>query len=466
MTETTDRTKPEPGTARSSGPTVQSLLATDSREVPAPLLEESAVYLGSEDIDIQRYFSQEFHELEVKHVWNRTWQLACREEDIPEPGDYHVYDVADLSLIVVRSASGEIKAFHNACLHRGTRLCDDEGRVNQLRCPFHGFTWSLEGALTDVPCRWDFPHVDDQKFALPEAQVGLWAGYVFVNPDADAPPLAKYLGDLDKHFAPFNLADRFKAVHVAKVIDCNWKVGMEAFLESYHVIATHPQLLEYLGDSNTQYDVYPRTDGLPGFNRMITPQATSSPHLEPLEPQDVLDAMFRDFFPEGVGAFEVPEGSSARPIVAAAMRENLAQTTGADLSRTSDSEMLDAIQYFVFPNMVPWAGVGAPLTYRFRPYGNDPNRCIFDIMLLIPLPPGVPKPKTAPVHWLGPDEDYNNAPELGGLCAVFNQDLANLPRIQRGLRAMTKPGVTLANYQEVRIRQFHQDLDRCLRGDG
>ena len=147
------------------------------------------------------------------------------------------------------------------------------------------------------------------------------------------------------------------------------------------------------------------------------------------------------------------------------MRDNLAQTTGADLSGTSDSEIVDAIQYFVFPNMVPWAGVGAPLTYRFRPYGNDPDRCIFDIMMLIPLPTGVPKPKTAPPHWLEADEDYSAAPELGGLCAVFNQDLANLPRVQRGLRSMTKPGVTLANYQEVRIRQFHQDLDRYLASD-
>ena len=466
MTQTTgqtDRDAIAPGQARSAGRTVQSLLAEDTREVPAPLLEESYEFLGSADIDKERYYSPEFHGLEVERMWQKVWQLACREEDIPEPGDFVVYDLADMSLIVVRTAAGDIKAFHNSCLHRGTRLCDDAGRVNQLRCPFHGFTWSLEGGLTDVPGRWDFPHIDDAEFALPQARTGTWAGFVFVNPDPDAAPLADYLGDLDKHLEPFRLADRFKAVHVAKVIDCNWKVGMEAFLESYHVIATHPQLLEYLGDANTQYDIYPRSDGQPGFNRMITPQATTSPHLEPLEPQDVLDAMFRDFLPQGVGEFEVPEGQSARPVVAAAMRDELARTTGADLSGTSDSEIVDAIQYFVFPNMVPWAGVGAPLTYRFRPYGNDPNRCIFDIMLLVPLPSGVPKPKAPPIHWLAPDEDYSAAPELGGLSAVFNQDLSNLPRVQRGLRSMTKPGVTLANYQEIRIRQFHQDLDRYLR---
>ncbi|WP_194818213.1 SRPBCC family protein [Nocardia sp. XZ_19_385] len=452
-----------PGEARSPGPSVQSLLGADTREVPPPLLEESYEYLGSGDIDKDRYLSAEFHHREVERMWKKVWQMACREEDIPEPGDFHVYDIADISLIVVRTKSGEIKAYHNACLHRGTRLCDSAGHANQLRCPFHGFTWSLEGALTDVPSRWDFPHVDDAKFALPQAQTGVWAGFVFVNPDPDAVPLQTYLGEVEKHFSYFKLEQRFKAVHVAKVIDCNWKVGLEAFIESYHVISTHPQLLEYLGDSNTQYDVYRGADGQPGFNRMITPQATSSPHLEePLEPQDVLEAMFRDFQQEGVGAITVPEGQSARPIVAEVMRQGLAARSGADLSKVSDTEIVDAIQYFVFPNLAPWAGVGAPLTYRFRPYGNDPDRCVFDIMLLVPLPPGVPKPKAGPVHWLGPDEDYSAAPELGGLVPVFNQDLSNLPLVQRGLKAMTKPGVTLADYQEVRIRQFHSDLDRYV----
>ncbi|MFF2554021.1 SRPBCC family protein [Nocardia sp. NPDC058058] len=453
----------EPGQARSPGPSVQGLLSTDSREVPPPLLEEHYEYLGSEDIDKERYLSADFHRREVEKLWKKVWQLACREEDIPEPGDFIVYDIADISLIVLRDKAGAIRAYHNACLHRGTRLCEDTGHVGQLRCPFHGFTWSLEGALTDVPSRWDFPHIEDAAFTLPQARTGVWAGYVFVNVDPAAPALADYLGDVDKHLSYFALEERFKAVHVAKVIDCNWKVALEAFIESYHVISTHPQLLEYLGDSNTQYDVYRGRDGLPGFNRMITPQATSSPQLgEPLEPQDVLDAMFRDFYPEGVGVIKVPEGQDARPVVAEALRQRLMAQSGADLSDTSDSEIVDAIEYFVFPNMAPWAGIGAPLTYRFRPYGNSPDRCVFDIMLLVALPPGVPKPKAGPIHWLGPEEDFSAAPELGGLASVFNQDLSNLPRVQRGLAAMTKPGVTLANYQEVRIRQFHQDLDAYL----
>lgn len=250
MTQTELPRDTAPGQARSSGPTVQSLLANDSREVPAPLREESYEYLGSEDIDKDRYITEEFHHREVEKLWKRVWQVACREEDIPEPGDYVVYDLADMSLIVVRRPGGEIAAYHNACLHRGTRLCDNAGQTQQLRCPFHGMTWNLEGELTVLPCQWDFPHIDEKKFGLPQAQTGVWGGFVFINPDPEATSLANYIGDLEKHFEPYGLQDRFKAIHVAKVIDCNWKVGMEAFLESYHVIATHPQLLEYLGDAN------------------------------------------------------------------------------------------------------------------------------------------------------------------------------------------------------------------------
>ena len=94
----------------------------------------------------------------------------------------------------------EIKAYYNACLHRGRQLKDYDGRCTEFRCPFHGFTWALDGALARSPRRWDFPHVDDAEFALPEAKVGTWGGFVFINPDPDAEPLEDFLGDLPEHF--------------------------------------------------------------------------------------------------------------------------------------------------------------------------------------------------------------------------------------------------------------------------
>ena len=186
--------------ARSPGISYQELLDTDSRPVPDVLRLESTAHLGSEDIPVERYTSRSWHDLEVERLWKRVWQFACREEDIPEPGDHHVYEIATMSFLVVRTATGDIKAYPNACLHRGRRLKDQDGHCSELRCPFHGFAWHLDGALKDVPARWDFPHVSDETFHLPEASVGTWAGFVFVNPDPDAAPFEEFVEDLATQF--------------------------------------------------------------------------------------------------------------------------------------------------------------------------------------------------------------------------------------------------------------------------
>ena len=115
------------------GPTFQELLDADSRAVPRALRDHSYVDQGSADVPKARYTSSEFAALEAEYLWRSTWQMACREEDIPEPGDHVVYDVADESLIVTRTAAGTIRAFHNSCLHRGTKLRLEDGRVTEYQ---------------------------------------------------------------------------------------------------------------------------------------------------------------------------------------------------------------------------------------------------------------------------------------------------------------------------------------------
>ncbi|MCI0545187.1 MAG: aromatic ring-hydroxylating dioxygenase subunit alpha, partial [Actinobacteria bacterium] len=250
---------------------MQELLDEERVPVPEAFRAKSYEYLGSEDIPTERYTSRQFHDLEVERMWARVWQVACREEEIPAPGDIAVYDLAHHSILVVRQTSGEIKAFHNACLHRGTQLRECDGHATSLPCSFHGFCWNLDGSLKYVPSAWDFPHVEAEKFHLPELRVGTWEGFVFVNLDDNAPPLEDYLGDIVQHFESMArppLRDRFKAVHVAKPVRCNWKVALEAFLESYHTVTTHAQSLPYAGDANTEYDIYPDQ---PHWDRMIMP---------------------------------------------------------------------------------------------------------------------------------------------------------------------------------------------------
>ena len=130
---------------------VQDLLRDDTFPVPAPLLEHRPSELGTHDIDPAVYTSQAIHDLEVERLWKKVWQWACRVEELPNVGDHIVYDIAHLSVIVVRVEPGDgpnaIKAFHNVCLHRGTQLRVSDGNVPMFRCPFHGWTWNLDGSL-------------------------------------------------------------------------------------------------------------------------------------------------------------------------------------------------------------------------------------------------------------------------------------------------------------------------------
>ena len=107
-------------------------------------------------------------------MWDRTWQMACREEHLPNVGDYIVYDVAGRSYLVVRTDPSTIQAFHNVCLHRGRLLRTEGGyRATEFRCPFHGFGWKIDGSLLNIPCAWDFPQVEDPaEWSLRDVQVG------------------------------------------------------------------------------------------------------------------------------------------------------------------------------------------------------------------------------------------------------------------------------------------------------
>jgi phenylpropionate dioxygenase-like ring-hydroxylating dioxygenase large terminal subunit len=330
------------------------------------------------------------------------------------------------------------------------------GNVSELRCPFHGFTWKLDGSFDGMPCQWDFAHVKPDEFCLPQVRTGTWGGFVFVTLDPEQAPLGDYLEILPEHFRDWPLEERFTRAHVVRPLRCNWKVALEAFIESYHTIAVHPQLLTTSGDVQTEYDVYP---GVHHVNRMITPVGVASAHTHDIGEQQIVDAMFmtRDD-PDA----KVRDGGTARELLADRKRRELEQRTGKDFSHLTDCEALDAIEYFVFPNFVPWAGYTTPLTYRFRPLGDDPATSLMDVWLLEPPPAGDQQPKAAKVRLLQADQPWKEAPELGYLGPILDQDTATLERVQRGLATSKKPGVTLAHYQESRIRHFHSTLGRYL----
>jgi phenylpropionate dioxygenase-like ring-hydroxylating dioxygenase large terminal subunit len=446
---------PTDSQARSNGVTYQHLLDTDSREVPEVLRLESPRFQGADDLDNSRYTSREWFDKEVEGLWKRVWQFACREEQIPHVGSYVVYDIAHMSFIVVRSAPNEIKAFYNACLHRGRQLKDVSGRCSEFRCPFHGFAWKLDGSLGQVPARWDFPQIDDSVWGLPEAKVGTWGGFVFINPDPNAGSLEDFLGDMPQHFDRWNLADRYIQGHVCKVVRANWKIVQEAFCESYHVGGTHPQALPYLGDVNSQIDVWDN------FSRVITAGGTVSPLLswEPTE-EEILRYML-DIRVDEDSFVTLTSGQSARLASAAAARERWRPIVGDGVDEWSDAEFIDNIDYTLFPNFHPW-GAYNRIVYRFRPNGDDHTTALHEIFLLAPFKGE--RPMAASTTFLGADDSYTEAPELGMLGKVFDQDGFNMPMVQKGLRQTAKPGSTLSLYQEAKVRWLHQLLGTWVEG--
>ena len=446
--------------ARSPGRSYQDLLDDEVNPVPDSLRDNTNPYLGSENLSVERYLSREFHELEVAHIWKRTWQAVCRDTEIANAGDTHVYNITRFSVIVCRAADGSLKAYRNACLHRGRQLVDESGNYEKFRCPYHAFTWGLEGDFHGAPCKWDFPHIKADEFALPQVQVDTWGGWVFINLDREAPPLMDYLGVLPKHFERWKPENAYKMVHVEKVIPCNWKVGWEAFIESYHAVATHPQILDYTDDADSQYDVWGDH-----ISRTITALGVPSFHLKDISEQKVADTMF------GVSAMvarpteaEVPDGMSAREFIGMRNSEEFSKNHDRELaSFATNSERMDSILYSIFPNFAPWAGFHPNITYRFRPNGDDHTTAIMEIIVLCQLPTGAERPKDSPARRMGEDELFSQAPELGvELGTIFDQDLLNMPMIQKGMANVESGELVLANYHEVRIRHYHQTIDKYI----
>lgn len=413
-------------------------------------------------VDFDRYTSPDFFDLEIERMWKRVWQYATREEYLAEEGDYVVYDLARLSVVLVRTADG-IKGYVNSCLHRGTKLkpSGDAGWGASLSCPFHGWEWDLAGKVKNIPCEWEFPQLDKARACLPEVRVETWNGNVFINFAKDGPGLADYLQDLPAHFAHWDMTGWYVHTHVRKHLPGNWKLAQEAFMEAYHTPVVHPEMTHVVGDHNMQHDIF--SDHISrDLCAMATPSPTSSVRMSQ---QELLDTMLVG---DGsmIGArMEVPEGRTARWVMAQNLKEQMKRDYGLDYSNHSVPEMIDSLKYAVFPNVNFYPAPGLCLIQVFRPDGHDPDRSTFDQLVLRPKPLDG---DFIPAQVIDIAEDVPFASVKGVdpfLASVLDQD-TDIMRWQReGMYASTTGVQILSNYQESRIRHLHDTLDKYLAGE-
>jgi phenylpropionate dioxygenase-like ring-hydroxylating dioxygenase large terminal subunit len=466
MSRTVGRREIQRGFGSAERPVVKDLWAHDSRPPNAAMRDAGNVEPLNESVDFSRYYDPGYFKLELDKLWSKTWLFACREEDIPNVNDRIPIEVGPLSFFVVHGKNHEFKAFYNSCPHRGTKLCSKADSPATIRCPYHGWEWNVDGSLKFIPSHWDFPAVNRTNGSLREVALGRWGGFIFINADPNPSSLEEALGVVPEHFRGYNIENRYTAARYRKLVPANWKIAQEAFMESYHVFATHPAAVPYNGDSQSQYDIWQTEFGHIG--RQVTPSAVPSMHApsdaSPFEAAIVYASIMKSWHYPDAEMPTLDPGRNLRVQIADWHRAVQSRVYGRKIEQ-NDAVMLDSLLYFMFPHCTFWLSESLPFTYQFTPHRTDPEKSYFDVRMLKPYPEGTPRPPSAPAIEVGIDETIEQmAPAFGFLAQVFDQDMANMPLIQAGARAADPANHRshLSTYQEMIIRHWHAQLDRYL----
>src|SRR5438874_8765311 len=231
---------------------------------------------GAKTLEQKYFVSPEVFAQEQEKIFSKKWVLVGHQSQIAKGGDYFVQEVAGESLIVLRDKDGRVRSFYNVCRHRGTRLRGDQnGHLSAIQCPYHAWTYGLDGRLIGAPHMDDVEDFDKADYSLHTVNLALWEGFIFVNlANTAASRLGGDYISLDKWFAP--LAGKFSrwnlsALRSAKRIDydvrANWKLIFENYSECYHCLGVHPELSKISPSDSAENDL---TEGpfLGGFMRI------------------------------------------------------------------------------------------------------------------------------------------------------------------------------------------------------
>ncbi|ARN75501.1 aromatic ring-hydroxylating oxygenase subunit alpha [Oceanicoccus sagamiensis] len=419
---------------------------------------------GTECYSKDDYFSRDAKALEWDKMWTNSWLIAGVSSDLAKPNDYFLFDICDESIIVTRTDNG-IKAFYNVCQHRGSKLVwEERGNKKVFVCPFHSWSFHNNGDLRRITDEDTFqPEVVAHRPGLTPVHCEEHAGIIFIHMGDKPEPLVESIGLPEGYLEAYQI-DKMKVIRqVRSEWGSNWKVGVEAFYESYHLHSVHPETRGVMADLNVQYDLYPN-----GASRMIVPFGIPSPRFhDQTTVNEGLQMMLQD---AGVD----PEGftgtaTDVRRAIQLGKRER-SERLGLGYERFEDGQLSDSWATGIFPNVQLGCHPEAMFFMRFLPHETDPERFYYDTMTML-LP--VDDPDYSPPAWMGLPEDldisggqrpnieYYSMGEDAGLGLVLSQDSALLPVVQKGMRSRGFKG-QLWGEQEQRLRHFHVELARRL----
>jgi phenylpropionate dioxygenase-like ring-hydroxylating dioxygenase large terminal subunit len=427
-------------------------------------------------IGTEAYVSADYARAEGDKLWARVWQQVGRVEELPEVGDFLTYEILDESFIVIRTAPDVIRAYYNVCSHRARQLVDvpqgardARGNSDMFICGYHGWTYDRDGRCASVTQRKDWPcGLTEDNIRLRQAKVDTWGGWIWINPDPGCEPLREYLEPAATLLDPFHLENMRPRWRRWATFDCNWKVALEAFMEGYHVPQTHPEFMKFgsfLGWGKAQgkhsyqgYDVPKGMDEQKAKLRLGVGKDVRAATAELQRftweaantntTQTLVDAAQRlvDELPEDATAYQVQKHwlESARRDDAA--RGVIWPTVDAeDIGKAGNA-------WQIFPNFQIGHALNNMLCYCARPYGYDPDKCIFEAAVYELYPPGQ-EPKTEWEYTPGDDPGWRT---------VLPQDFSNMAAVQRGLKSRAFSGSKPNPYRERTIVNLHHNLAKYM----
>ncbi len=438
---------------------------TGSFQAPEFLPRAKSRGLGLERLDGERYLSPSFMQAEWQHIWTKTWQLVTRVADFEEPGSFFVHELGKESFLFVMGDDGQIRGFYNVCQHRGNRLCITEaGILDTFTCPFHGWQWHTDGSLKQVAAPEFFRQFDQgipyAELALPPVKVDTWGGWLFFNMDLEACALRDYLGEIGTHLETYE----FEKWHLLDVQtfawDGNWKHAVDAFNESYHFAALHPDMVQFGEGHDIPIELWGIHSRMLNWNRTVSEVVADRETMTPL----------RRHMMGGRGGASVPYEGAAKDVHLAEIRRRRAtqDTSYLPFARMNDEQLVHQYHYTFFPNTTFTQTPEGGAVFRYRPHATDPGKCYYDFFIISHLPPDAPRPERPPrrVHPHVPGDNY--AEVFAGtfdpvLANVLAEDGSNMPTMQAGVASDSFRGMILSE-QEIRLRHFHQTIDDFIAG--
>ena len=401
----------------------------------------------------ERYYDPGFYQMEAELLWSRVWQMACRLEEIPGPGDFVEYEILDQSVVVVRGDGMEVRAYQNACRHRGVKVAEGRGTLTSgFTCPFHGWCYGLDGANTFVSQSRTFSehNLEPGEIALTPVRCEVWGGCAWINLDDGAPPLRECLEPIAAVLDAWKVESLRAEWWYACRLPTNWKLAEEAFVEQYHVLETHPQL-RLPGRYPTRdgrFDPRVFVEAELDYLRLMSEGMAGMVHAD-----DVRIA-------EGLRDIELP----AEPKLAvetwnrtfndAVVRWH--REAGHDVPDINelDRHGINEPMAYCFPHYFVLPMYSSASAYRFRPLG--PEETLMEIWSLTRFPEGTERPRpTPPEVWGSDDPRWPPIP---------TQDFSNLGRQQKGLHARGFRYMRLSEKAEGHISNYQRMIDGFLAG--